>query len=299
MARGDQRADSDSDIDILVEIEPNAGVDLFAYLDIVHFIEDLFTTRVDVANRRRLKSFVRPGPSAMRSMLSDLARSGLIDIRDNIGLAKVFVASMAFEAFKASPLNFYAVTRALEIISEANRRLRAYHPHLPWRAIRDVGNLCRHSYDDVAEDYAWATVRDHPEPLLAAVVAELAVSGDGVTQLATARREDVLLPLGVKPNIAKEKADRLICNPHGLSSSLCLMPRPISSHRFLPPHPTATWPPTTEQARSAPQPPHLRSINGGFWRFRKIFGVENTWRSGSGLTPGATTVFPRSGCRCR
>ena len=167
-ARGDQRADSDSDIDILVEIEPNAGVDLFAYLDIVHFIEDLFTTRVDVANRRRLKSFVRPGPSAMRSMLSDLARSGLIDIRDNIGLAKVFVASMAFVAFKASPLNFYAVTRALKIISEANRRLRAYHPHLPWRAIRDVGNLCRHSYDDVAEDYAWATVRDHPEPPLSA-----------------------------------------------------------------------------------------------------------------------------------
>ena len=59
VARGDQRADSD--IDILVEIEPDARIDLFAYLDIVHFIEDLFTAWVDVANRRQLKPFVRPG----------------------------------------------------------------------------------------------------------------------------------------------------------------------------------------------------------------------------------------------
>ncbi len=59
VARGDQR--TDSDIDILVEIEPDAGIDLFAYLSIVHFIEDLFPTRVDVANRRQLKPFVRPG----------------------------------------------------------------------------------------------------------------------------------------------------------------------------------------------------------------------------------------------
>ena len=59
LARGDQR--SDSDIDILVEIEPSAGIDLFAYIGLVHFIEDLFTDRVDVANRGQLKPFVRPG----------------------------------------------------------------------------------------------------------------------------------------------------------------------------------------------------------------------------------------------
>lgn len=59
VARGDQRADSD--IDILVEIEPDTHIDVFACIDIVHFIEDLFTARVDVANRRQLKAFVRPG----------------------------------------------------------------------------------------------------------------------------------------------------------------------------------------------------------------------------------------------
>jgi uncharacterized protein with HEPN domain len=51
------------------------------------------------------------------------------------------------------------VTRALEIISEASRRLpgeaRAGHPHLPWRDIRDVGNFYQHQYDNVAESYVW------------------------------------------------------------------------------------------------------------------------------------------------
>jgi uncharacterized protein with HEPN domain len=110
-------------------------------------------------------------------MLSELARSALFDIRDNIGLAREFISGLDYEEFAESTLHVYAVTRALEIISEASRRLpddlRARHPELPWRAIRDVGNLYRHSYDDVEESYLWATVHDHLAPLLAAVLTEL------------------------------------------------------------------------------------------------------------------------------
>ena len=110
-------------------------------------------------------------------MLSDRARAGLLDIRENIGLAREFVRGLSYEAFKDSRLHFYAVTRALEIVSEASRRLPddlvGRHPTLPWRAIRDVGNVYRHSYDTVAEAYVWATVRDNLEPLLAVVVEEL------------------------------------------------------------------------------------------------------------------------------
>ena len=29
----------------------------------------------------------------------------------------------------------------------------ARHPELPWRAIMGVGNVYRHNYDDVEEDY--------------------------------------------------------------------------------------------------------------------------------------------------
>jgi uncharacterized protein with HEPN domain len=69
----------------------------------------------------------------------------LYDIRDNILLAQEFVAGLDFQTFSASRLHFYAVTRAVEIISEASKRLpdevRARHPRLPWRDIRDVGNF--------------------------------------------------------------------------------------------------------------------------------------------------------------
>jgi uncharacterized protein len=58
VARGEQRLDSD--IDIMVEIAPDAPVGLFEYVGIVHLIEDMFPTRVDVANREGLKSLVRP-----------------------------------------------------------------------------------------------------------------------------------------------------------------------------------------------------------------------------------------------
>jgi predicted nucleotidyltransferase len=58
LARGDARPDSD--IDIMVEIAPDARIGLFQYVGIVHYLEDLFPVRVDVANREGLKPFVRP-----------------------------------------------------------------------------------------------------------------------------------------------------------------------------------------------------------------------------------------------
>ncbi len=67
---------------------------------------------------------------------------------------------------------FYAVTRCLEIISEAARRLpqslRNRHPELPWRAIMGAGNVYRHDYDNVAEEIVWRTVQNNLAPLLAA-----------------------------------------------------------------------------------------------------------------------------------
>ena len=72
---------------------------------------------------------------------------------------------LSFEAFKEDRKTFYAVTRALEIISEAARRLpdelRARHPELPWRAIMGAGNVYRHNYDNVLETYVW---RDPSRP---------------------------------------------------------------------------------------------------------------------------------------
>src|SRR6185437_737668 len=57
-ARGEARADSD--IDLMVEIDPKARVGVFEYVGIVHYLEDLFPVRVDVADRAGLKQLVRP-----------------------------------------------------------------------------------------------------------------------------------------------------------------------------------------------------------------------------------------------
>lgn len=57
-ARGD--AQPDSDIDLMVEIDPIAPVGVFEYVEIVQFLEDLFPNRIDVANRQSLKPLVRP-----------------------------------------------------------------------------------------------------------------------------------------------------------------------------------------------------------------------------------------------
>jgi uncharacterized protein len=57
-ARGE--AGPDSDIDITVEIAADGCVDLFQYVGIVQYIEELFPLRVDVANRDGLKALVRP-----------------------------------------------------------------------------------------------------------------------------------------------------------------------------------------------------------------------------------------------
>jgi uncharacterized protein with HEPN domain len=56
-------------------------------------------------------------------MPSDPAAVALRDIAYHIDLAYHFVAGLGFEAFKKYLRTLYAVTRCLEIISEASRRL--------------------------------------------------------------------------------------------------------------------------------------------------------------------------------
>jgi len=62
VARGENR--SDSDIDIMIEIDPDAGVTVFDYVDIKGYIAQLFDGPVDVVNREGLKSYIRPAALA-------------------------------------------------------------------------------------------------------------------------------------------------------------------------------------------------------------------------------------------
>ena len=61
-ARGDARADSDTDI--MIEIDPETRIGVWDYVGIKDYIASLFDGRVDVVNRKGLLSCVRPAVTA-------------------------------------------------------------------------------------------------------------------------------------------------------------------------------------------------------------------------------------------
>ena len=113
----------------------------------------------------------------------EATRRWLIDIQHHIAMAEGFVADFGYDSFKDDNLRLYAVTRCLEIISEASRRLpdefKARHPSIAWREMAAAGNIYRHEYEDVAARRVWRTLAISLPPLRAVVETELAALGDG------------------------------------------------------------------------------------------------------------------------
>jgi uncharacterized protein with HEPN domain len=96
-------------------------------------------------------------------MLSKAATAALRDMEHHIDLATEFVAGVDYEAFRDDTRTVYAVTRCLEIISEASRRLpdelKTRHPSIAWKDMAGAGNIYRHDYEDVAAKLVWDTVQ--------------------------------------------------------------------------------------------------------------------------------------------
>ena len=69
----------------------------------------------------------------------------LLDIIENIDAINAFIGNLDFEGFRSDRKTVYAVVRALEIVSEASRRLpedmHARHPHIDWAALAAGGNV--------------------------------------------------------------------------------------------------------------------------------------------------------------
>jgi uncharacterized protein with HEPN domain len=111
----------------------------------------------------------------MPSKAADIA---LRDILHHIDLAIRFAAGFELEAFKRDLKTIYAVTRCLEIISEASRRLpdnvKARHPEIAWKQMASAGNVYRHDYEDVAAGFIWETVQRALPPLKVVVEQEVA-----------------------------------------------------------------------------------------------------------------------------
>jgi len=103
--------------------------------------------------------------------------TALRDILHHIDPAANFSAGFNRVSFTHDIKTVYAVTRCLEIISEASRRLpndvKARHPVIGWRQIAGAGNVYRHDYEDVAAEFVWETVERALPPLRIAIEAEL------------------------------------------------------------------------------------------------------------------------------
>ncbi|MGH7101325.1 MAG: HepT-like ribonuclease domain-containing protein, partial [Acetobacteraceae bacterium] len=103
-------------------------------------------------------TFALPPPSTP-FMPSNAASIPLRDIAHHIDLATQFAAGFDADTFRADLRTVHAVTRCLEIISEASRRLpvemKARHPSIAWKEMAGAGNIYRHDYEDAAASYVW------------------------------------------------------------------------------------------------------------------------------------------------
>ena len=109
------------------------------------------------------------------------APGALRDMEHHIALAVQFVAGLDYEAFRNDTRTVFAVTRCLEIISEASRRLPAEmktrYPAIAWKNMAAAGNIYRHDYEGIAAKLVSDTVQLALPPLQDVVAREIAALG--------------------------------------------------------------------------------------------------------------------------
>lgn len=114
-------------------------------------------------------------------MLSERGRDALLGILENAEAALEFTNGVSADQFAKDRMRLYAVTRCLEIVSEASRRVdedtRTRHPDIPWRQIADAGNVYRHTYKNVSAEMVWRVARHRMADLIAMCRVELDLPG--------------------------------------------------------------------------------------------------------------------------
>jgi uncharacterized protein with HEPN domain len=101
------------------------------------------------------------------------------DILDAMGKAQLLLQNIPFEEFEDDFRIHFAVTRALEIMGEASKRLptavRETYPDVPWKAMAGMRDRLIHGYDDVDLAIVWNVVQnDIPQlkPKIAQILAD-------------------------------------------------------------------------------------------------------------------------------
>lgn len=110
-------------------------------------------------------------------MLSKDYRHRIRDIFENLAAIENFTTGLDLAGFCQDRKTAYAVTRALEIISEASRHLpsevKDRHPEVDWPAVAAAGNIYRHEYKIVDDSILWHTITSELPALKRAIAAEI------------------------------------------------------------------------------------------------------------------------------
>lgn len=93
----------------------------------------------------------------------------LQDILDAVAAIEQFTADINFEAFSQNLEKMFAVSRALEIIGEAVKRIpdsvRSQYPDIPWRDIPGMRDKLIHDYFNTDVEIIWKAVQENTPQL--------------------------------------------------------------------------------------------------------------------------------------
>jgi uncharacterized protein with HEPN domain len=97
------------------------------------------------------------------------------DILETIERIQAKIVGKTLAEFESDWELRFIAQRAIEIISEATRRLpeelKATRPEIEWRSIAGIGNVLRHEYHTISDKVIWDVVQAELPPLKTAIAA--------------------------------------------------------------------------------------------------------------------------------
>lgn len=193
-AADDRFRPGESDYDFLVTFEPDAQVGLSEHVGLIHALEDLLGTHVDLVQESAIRNpyfrqgvdvspkvllYAAPGapapvhpatphPAPECSRMELRTKKLLYDIQQEAAAISTFTTGRTRADYEQDLMLRRAVERAFEVIGEAAARLVRHDPATAarisgYRRIIGFRNIIAHEYDNLDSEQVWTAVeRDIP-----------------------------------------------------------------------------------------------------------------------------------------